>query len=59
MRKPCSVLLLDFAALLSTETMTCPCRMQVTANLMQEMAKQLLFFNTKIRSSCADGSKRI
>lgn len=45
----CSVLLLDFAALLSPQTMTCPCRMQVTANLMQEMAKQLLFFNTKIR----------
>ncbi len=45
----CRVLLLDFAALLSAQTMTCPCRMQVTANLMQEMAKQLLFFNTKIR----------
>lgn len=44
-----SVLLLDFGALLSQQTMTCPCRMQVTANLMQEMAKQLLFFNTKIR----------
>lgn len=45
----CTVLLLDFSALLSQETLTCPCRMQVTANLMQDMAQQLLFFNTKVR----------
>ena len=45
----CTVMLLDFAALLSQQTLTCPCRMQVTANLMQDMAQQLLFFNTKVR----------
>ena len=42
----CTVLRLDFSALMSQQTMTCPCRMQVTANLMQDMAQQLLFFNT-------------
>ena len=45
----CTVMLLDFSALMSQQTMTCPCRMQVTANLMQHMARQLLFFNTKVR----------
>ena len=45
----CTVMLLDFSALLSQQTLTCPCRMQVTANLMQDMAQQLLFFNTKVR----------
>ena len=45
----CTVMLLDFSALLSQKTLTCPCRMQVTANLMQDMAQQLLFFNTKVR----------
>lgn len=45
----CTVLLLDFSALMSQQTLTCPCRMQVTANLMQDMAQQLLFFNTKVR----------
>lgn len=45
----CTVLLLDFSALLSQQTLTCPCRMQVTANLMRDMASQLLFFNTKVR----------
>ena len=40
---------LDFSALMSQKTLTCPCRMQVTANLMQDMAQQLLFFNTKVR----------
>lgn len=45
----CTVLRLDFSALMSQQTMTCPCRMQVTANLMQDMAQQLLFFNTKVR----------
>lgn len=45
----CTVMLLDFGALLSPQTMTCPCRMQVTANLMQEFARQMLFFNTKVR----------
>ena len=29
-----SVLLLDFGSLMSTNTLTCPCRMQVTANLL-------------------------
>ncbi len=45
----CTVMLLDFSALMSQQTLTCPCRMQVTANLMQDMARQLLFFNTKVR----------
>jgi len=45
----CTVMQLDFSALLSQKTLTCPCRMQVTANLMQDMAQQLLFFNTKVR----------
>ena len=45
----CTVMLLDFSALLSPSTMTCPCRMQVTANMMRNMAQQLLFFNTKVR----------
>ena len=45
----CTVLRLDFSALMSQQTMSCPCRMQVTANLMQDMAQQLLFFNTKVR----------
>ena len=48
----CTVLRLDFSALMSQQTMTCPCRMQVTANLMQDMAQQLLFFNTKVRKGC-------
>ena len=42
-------MLLDFSALMSQKTLTCPCRMQVTANLMQDMAQQLLFFNTIVR----------
>ena len=42
-------MLLDFSALMSQKTLSCPCRMQVTANLMQDMAQQLLFFNTKVR----------
>ena len=45
----CTVLLLDFSALMSQRTMSCPCRLQVSANLMQNMAEQLLFFNTKVR----------
>ena len=45
----CTVLRLDFRALLSQQTLTCPCRMQVTANLMQDMARQLVFFHTKVR----------
>ena len=45
----CTVMQLDFSALMSQKTLTCPCRMQVTANLMQDMAQQLLFFNTKVR----------
>ncbi len=45
----CTILQLDFAALVSQKTLGCPCRMQVTANLMQDMAQQLLFFNTKVR----------
>ena len=45
----CTVMQLDFTTLLSPQTLTCPCRMQVSANLMQDMAQQLLFFNTKIR----------
>lgn len=43
------VLLLDFKTLLSETTLTCPHRMQVTANLLQEMANQITFFNTKVR----------
>ena len=45
----CTLLLLDLKKLLNPEDLNCPCRMRVTANLMQNMAKQLLFFNTKIR----------
>jgi len=45
----CTVMLLNFGALLSEQTMNCPCRMQVTANLMRNFAQQVLFFNTKVR----------
>ena len=45
----CTVMLLDFGVLLSESSMGCPCRMQVTANLMQEFARQVLAFNTKVR----------
>ncbi len=41
--------MLDFAALLSEKTFSCSCRMQVTTNLMQEFARQVMFFNSKIR----------
>ena len=40
----CTVMLLDFGVLLSESSMGCPCRMQVTANLMQEFARQVLAF---------------
>ena len=43
------VLLLDFKALMSEMTLNCPYRMQVTANLLQEFADQITFFNTKVR----------
>lgn len=43
------VLLLDFKTLLSESTLSCPYRMQITANLLQEMANQIAFFNTKVR----------
>ena len=43
------ILMLDFAALLSEKTFSCSCRMQVTTNLMQEFARQVMFFNSKIR----------
>ncbi len=43
------VLLLDFQILLNTSTFSCPNRMQVTANLLQEFANQITFFNTKVR----------
>ncbi len=43
------VLLLDFKALLSERTFTCPHRIQVTANLLQELSNQITFFNTKVR----------
>ena len=43
------VLLMDFKTLLSEATLTCPCRMQVTANLLQELSNQITFFNTKLR----------
>lgn len=42
-------LMLNFAPLLSQKTFSCSCRMQVTTNLMQEFARQVMFFNTKIR----------
>ena len=45
----CTVMLLNFGVLLSESSMGCPCRMQVTANLMQEFARQVMFFNSKIR----------
>ena len=45
----CTVMLLNFGVLLSESSMSCPCRMQVTANLMQEFARQVLAFNTKVR----------
>lgn len=43
------VLLLDFGNLLSEKTLRCPWRMKVTSNLLQEMADQIIFFNTKVR----------
>lgn len=43
------VLLLDFKALLSESTFNCPHRIQVTANLLQELSNQITFFNTKVR----------
>ncbi len=43
------VLLLDFKALLSEHTFNCPHRIQVTANLLQELSNQITFFNTKVR----------
>ena len=43
------ILILDFKILLSESTLTCPYRMQVTANLLQELANQISFFNTKVR----------
>ncbi len=43
------VLLLDFKTLLSETTLTCHCRMQVTANLLQELSNQITFFNVKLR----------
>lgn len=43
------VLLLDFKILLSELTITCPHRMQITANLLSEFANQISFFNTKLR----------
>lgn len=43
------VLLLDFKALLSETTLTCPYRMKVTANLLQELSNQITFFNVKLR----------
>ena len=45
----CTVMLLNFGVLLSESSMGCPCRMQVTANLMREFARQVLAFNTKVR----------
>ena len=45
----CTVMLLNFGVLLSESSMGCPCRMQVTANLMQEFARQVLAFTTKVR----------
>ena len=35
----CTVMLLNFGVLLSESSMGCPCRMQVTANLVQEFAR--------------------
>lgn len=43
------VLLLDFGNLLSEQTLRCPWRMRVTSNLLQEMANQVIYFNTKVR----------
>lgn len=43
------VLLLDFKALLSESTFNCPHRIQVTANLLQELSNQITFFYTKVR----------
>ncbi len=43
------VLLLDFKILLSELTITCPHRMQITANHLSEFANQISFFNTKLR----------
>ena len=45
----CTVMLLNFGVLLSESSLGCPCRMQVTANLMRDFARQVLAFNTKVR----------
>ena len=42
------ILSMDFGALLSEATLSCPHRLQMTANLMQEFARQIQFFNQKI-----------
>lgn len=43
------VLRLDLGALLSEKTFSCPHRMQVTTNLMQGFARQVVAINTKMR----------
>ena len=43
------VLYLSFDPLLLEQGASCPHKMQVTANLMQEFARQVLAFNTKVR----------
>ena len=44
----CCIMTLDFSVLLSEKTMTCPYRLQVTANLLQEFARQVTFLTTRI-----------
>ncbi len=48
-KSECDVLLLNCNKLMSEDSLMCPCRMQMTANVMQNMASQLVFFKTKIR----------
>lgn len=44
----CCIMTLDFSVLLSEKTMTCPYRLQVTANLLQEFSRQVTFLTTRI-----------
>ena len=45
----CTVMLLNFGVLLSESSMGCPCRMQVTANLLREMGQGDLVRIQKMR----------
>lgn len=45
----CEILFLDFTALFSLEGCTCPFKMKVSTNLLQEFARKVNFLNDKVR----------